>query len=84
MKVDTALVAQGIADVERVLEDLGDQDGIGISTLRIVADAIGGAIKEEHPRFNAGAFTIDAMPIGHQRIKETILATLGRSEGPHD
>jgi hypothetical protein len=78
MRADTALVAAAIAEVEQLVEALPDEGGIGASTLRLVVDAIGGRVKAEHPRFNAGAFEIAAMPISSERRKQAILKALAR------
>ena len=84
MKVDTKLVSDGIAAAERLIEEFGagDKDGIAASTLRLTIDCIAGAITTDHPRFNVGEFQIESMPISNERLKQAIIATMGK-EGPH-
>ena len=79
MKIDSALVAAALADVERIQEDLPglDPSGIGASTLRLVVDAIGGRIKQEHPRFHTGEFQIASLPSSSERQRQAIVAKLG-------
>lgn len=76
MKVSTDLIARTLAEVEAQNEMIGDPAGIGASTIRIVVDMLGGAIKAEHPRFNTGAFQIAALPLQSERQKQIILAKL--------
>src|SRR5262245_48172460 len=80
MKVDTALVAAGLAEAERITEDIPDPAGIGAATLRLVVDCIAGQLKSEHSRFNIGAFQIEALPIGSERQKQMILAAIEQSK----
>lgn len=74
MQIDSSLVAQTIAAIEAM--DLPDHNGIGASTLRIVVDALGGAIKQEHPRFHTGEFQIACLPLQNERQKNAILRAL--------
>jgi hypothetical protein len=78
-KRDFQLIAQGFADAEAIIEHT-DVDGIGMSSLRIAADAIGGQLKQQHPRFNAGVFQAACFPIAAERMKQSILATLAKSK----
>ena len=84
MKVSSDIIASGLAESERMIEEeIGDEAGMYASLLRIVVDNIAGAIKAEHPRFHAGEFQIQSMPISSERMKQAILATFayGEDEG---
>jgi hypothetical protein len=78
-KVDVAAITQALADVEALIEGIDPEDGIGASTLRLVVDQLGARIKEQHPRFNLGAFEKDALPRQNERLRRAILRAI---DGP--
>jgi hypothetical protein len=77
-KKDYELVAGAIASVEAITEDGLDINGVGASTLRLVVNQLGAAIKVVSPRFNAGRFETAALPIQSERRKQAILTTLAK------
>lgn len=80
MKVDTKIVAEGVATVERMIEDLPDPNGIGASTLRIVVGEIAGVIKRDHPRFDVEQFAAECTPISKERQRLTIASAMGETK----
>ena len=75
---DVELIADAFAQTEVILEEsIGDEAGLGLSTLRICQDRVSAAISKKHPRFNAGRFEVLCFPISNARIKAA-LATLSK------
>ena len=77
-KRDYELIASALAEVEAIIEDIPDKDGMSASTLRLVVDRIAAMAEKQNPRFRRGHFEIAAMPISNARLRDAIIANLAK------
>lgn len=78
---DLALIAQGFAETEAILETTGDPNGSRddwLRALRLCQAQIAGSIAAVRPRFKRGQFEMDCLPLHHARHKAAILKALGK------
>jgi len=76
---DYRAIAAALAEVESIIETTGDAEGHSASTLRLVVDAVGGALKRDNARFDYERFQAAALPIQTERKVRIIRETLARS-----
>jgi len=73
------VICEALAEVEQVIEDIPDPNGISASTLRIVIDRLQVRLAKENARFKPGIFEMKSMPIANERLKQALIAATTRS-----
>lgn len=76
---DIDLICEALAEVEAIIEDIPDPNGMSASTLRLVVDRLSVRLEPTNSHFKRGIFEMKSMPISNERLKQAILAGLAKS-----